>query len=197
MPNLDRAEIARLLAAATPGPWSHSTVGLTNEGQRPISTEYGRVALADCQTEAPKKSLWQTDCATREANAALIALARPLACVYVDGPLGAEAMKQAAALAVRRGAPGSWLAREVEYMQTYILALPSPSPADLLTAALALPEVWVLVDLLTELRDHKPTVFSGRAHDPQDDVDDMMPLAEFEAFQEDATKLLAALGDAA
>lgn len=37
-----------------------------------------------------------------------------------------------------------------------------------------------------------PTVFSGRAHDPQDDVDDMMPLSEFECWQVDARAALAA-----
>ena len=45
-------------------------------------------------------------------------------------------------------------------------------------------------DLLSELVNHKPTVISGRKPDPQDDVDDLMPVNEFEAFQDDAVKLL-------
>ena len=45
-------------------------------------------------------------------------------------------------------------------------------------------------DLLAELQDFKPTVTYGRAPDPQDSVDDLMPVNEFEAFQEDAAKLL-------
>jgi len=45
-------------------------------------------------------------------------------------------------------------------------------------------------DLLSELVNHKPTVFDGRRRDPQDDVDDLMPVGEFEAFQDDAVKLL-------
>lgn len=45
-----------------------------------------------------------------------------------------------------------------------------------------------------ELRDYKPTMISGhdpRDHSGQSDVDDMMPLNEFEAFQADARAILA------
>ena len=48
-----------------------------------------------------------------------------------------------------------------------------------------------LVDFVSELADYKPTIISGRRRDPQDDVDDMMPLPEFEAFQDDARAFLA------
>lgn len=47
-----------------------------------------------------------------------------------------------------------------------------------------------LTAFIEEVRDFKPTVFSGRAPDPQDSLDDMMPLPEFEAFQEDAEALV-------
>jgi len=43
---------------------------------------------------------------------------------------------------------------------------------------------------LEELRDFKPDVISGRAPDPQDDVDDLTPFYIFEAFQSDAADLL-------
>lgn len=55
------------------------------------------------------------------------------------------------------------------------------------------PTYDALLAFAEELRDHKPTVFSGRHNgnrDPQDDVPDMMPLAEFEAFQADAGALI-------
>lgn len=82
---------------------------------------------------------------------------------YVSGPLGAEAMKQAAAATVKicrlTDVSTSWT--EDDHQASYndalddaaasILALPSPSPADLLAAALALPEVRALVDVLTQI----------------------------------------------
>ena len=47
-----------------------------------------------------------------------------------------------------------------------------------------------LAALVVELRDHKATVISGRRRNPEDDVDDLMPWAEFEAFQDDAARLI-------
>ena len=50
--------------------------------------------------------------------------------------------------------------------------------------------VGQLIDLAEELRDHKPEVISGRSSNPEDDVDDMMALHTFEAFQQDAATAL-------
>ena len=47
-----------------------------------------------------------------------------------------------------------------------------------------------LTGFVEEVRDHKPEVISGRARDPQDDVDDMMPVGEFYAFQTDAEAIV-------
>lgn len=43
---------------------------------------------------------------------------------------------------------------------------------------------------IEELRDYKPEIHSGRQHDPQDDVPDVIEAETFLLFQEDATTLL-------
>jgi hypothetical protein len=59
----------------TPGPWYVSQVGLTNGGERPITTEDGRICTVDCQTPFKRGEGWQSECEVREANARLIAAA--------------------------------------------------------------------------------------------------------------------------
>ena len=59
----------------TPGPWYVSQVGLTNGGDRPITTEDGRICTVDCQTPFKRGEGWQSECDVREANARLIAAA--------------------------------------------------------------------------------------------------------------------------
>ena len=69
-----------------------------------------------------------------------------------------------------------------------------PDMFDLLAANQALvTENARLVGFIEEVRDYKATVISGRHNgnrDPQDDLDDMMPLDEFVAFQDDAAMLM-------
>lgn len=84
-------------AKHTPGPWSckffHGTpedleqmkkfgmkpvLALTNDGSRYVMAESGRVALVDCQTEYKRGKGHETECATRDANALLIAAAPDL-----------------------------------------------------------------------------------------------------------------------
>jgi hypothetical protein len=62
----------------TPGPWYVSQVGLTNGGERPITTEDGRICTVDCQTPFKRGEGWQSECEVREANARLIAAAPDL-----------------------------------------------------------------------------------------------------------------------
>jgi hypothetical protein len=49
-----------------------------------------------------------------------------------------------------------------------------------------------LIGFVEEVRDHKPTIHSGRhkSGDPAWDEDDLMPLDEFEVFQADAEALV-------
>ena len=49
-----------------------------------------------------------------------------------------------------------------------------------------------LIGFVEDVRDHKPTIHSGRhkSGDPAWDEDDLMPLDEFEAFQADAEALV-------
>ena len=46
-----------------------------------------------------------------------------------------------------------------------------------------------LLAFVEEVRDYRPDMISGRAHDPQDEVPDMIEANTFYAFQEDAAKL--------
>lgn len=46
-----------------------------------------------------------------------------------------------------------------------------------------------LLAFVEEVRDYRPDVISRRAHDPQDEVPDMIEADTFYAFQEDAAKL--------
>ena len=46
-----------------------------------------------------------------------------------------------------------------------------------------------LLAFVEEVRDYRPDVISGRAHDPQDEAPDMIEADTFYAFQEDAAKL--------
>ena len=62
----------------TPGPWYVSQVGLTNGGDRPITTEDERICTVDCQTPFKRGEGWQSECDVREANARLIAAAPDL-----------------------------------------------------------------------------------------------------------------------
>lgn len=80
----------------TPGPWSfriYSTdddpeflrkhgmepvLHLTNEGQRFVMSESGRVALVDCHTEYKRSMGYKQECVERDANARLIAAAPDL-----------------------------------------------------------------------------------------------------------------------
>ena len=79
----------------------------------------------------------------------------------------------------------------------YYNALVRSSLADIVSemGLIAMPKAdhLAMTGFIEEVRDHKPSVISGRHmgnRDPQDDLDDMMPLAEFEAFQDDAAKLI-------
>lgn len=79
--------------------------------------------------------------------------------------------------------------------ETHIF-MPAPacrSVADAYTAAIAGgPSYADLLAFVEEVRDHKPCVISGRDtfdRSGQSDVDDMMPVDEFYAFQSDAEKL--------
>lgn len=47
-----------------------------------------------------------------------------------------------------------------------------------------------LIGFVEEVRDCSPDIISGRAIDPQDDVDDMMPFNVFESFQAEASDLI-------
>ena len=47
-----------------------------------------------------------------------------------------------------------------------------------------------LVAFVEEVRDCRPDTYSGRAHDPQDDVPDMIDASWLDAMQEDATALV-------
>ena len=47
-----------------------------------------------------------------------------------------------------------------------------------------------LTGFVEAVRDHRPDVISGRAYDPQDDVDDMMWIGDFYAFQTDAEAIV-------
>lgn len=51
-------------------------------------------------------------------------------------------------------------------------------------------EIERLTAFIEELRDYKPEIHSGRQHDPQDDVPDVIEAETFLLFQEDATTLL-------
>jgi hypothetical protein len=62
----------------TPGPWYVSQVGLTNGGERPITTKNERICTVDCQTPFKRDEGWQAECEVREANARLIAAAPEL-----------------------------------------------------------------------------------------------------------------------
>jgi hypothetical protein len=55
----------------------------------------------------------------------------------------------------------------------------------------SVPSYDALLGFVEEVRDHKPTIHSGRhkSGDPAWDEDDLMPLDEFEAFQADAEAL--------
>jgi hypothetical protein len=59
----------------TQGPWYVSQVCLTNGGERPITTEDGRICTVDCQTPFKRGEGWKSECDVREANARLIAAA--------------------------------------------------------------------------------------------------------------------------
>lgn len=62
----------------TPGPWRVGTIGLTNDGGRPVLAESGRICVIDAQTEFKRGEGWKTECDEREANARLIAVAPEL-----------------------------------------------------------------------------------------------------------------------
>jgi hypothetical protein len=49
-----------------------------------------------------------------------------------------------------------------------------------------------LLGFIEEVRDFKPTIIIGRAHDPQNDVDDLMTLEEFASMRADAATLFPA-----
>lgn len=76
-------ERARELTGHTPGPLTVSTVGLTNDGQRQVTSDDGRVALFDLQCNVPKGRRWNSDCAQRDANARLYAAASELRDAYL------------------------------------------------------------------------------------------------------------------
>lgn len=76
---METEKLEALLKAATPGPWRVGTIGLTNDGQRPILAEETRIGLADSQSDFKRGSGWKHECETREVNAALIAAAPDLA----------------------------------------------------------------------------------------------------------------------
>jgi hypothetical protein len=65
-------------AQHTPGPWCVSNIGLTNDGQRPVTSANRRIALIDAVVVLPPKNMWRSECAEREANALLIAAAPDL-----------------------------------------------------------------------------------------------------------------------
>ncbi len=67
-----------MTAKHTPGPWSVSKVGLTNDGGRPVVTDDVRIAVVDCQSEVSRKEAWRAECEERDANARLIAAAPAL-----------------------------------------------------------------------------------------------------------------------
>ncbi len=56
----------------------------------------------------------------------------------------------------------------------------------------SVPGYDALLGFVEEVRDHKPTIHSGRhkSGDPAWDEDDLMPLNEFEVFQADSEKLV-------
>ena len=56
----------------------------------------------------------------------------------------------------------------------------------------SVPGYDALLGFVEDVRDHKPTIHSGRhkSGDPAWDEDDLMPLDEFEAFQADAEALV-------
>jgi hypothetical protein len=58
--------------------------------------------------------------------------------------------------------------------------------------AASVPGYDALLGFVEEVRDHKPTIHSGRhkSGDPAWDEDDLMPLDEFEVFQADAEGLV-------
>ena len=67
-------------ALHTPGPWSPSAIGLTNDGALPIMADIGaddrkRVATVDCQSRFKRGEGWKSECDERAANARLIAAA--------------------------------------------------------------------------------------------------------------------------
>ena len=46
------------------------------------------------------------------------------------------------------------------------------------------------IGFIEEVRDYKPTVYRDQADDPQDRMDDTMPVGEFYAFQTDAEEIV-------
>jgi hypothetical protein len=69
-----------------------------------------------------------------------------------------------------------------------LAAIHGAKAADTITEQAA--EIERLRGFIEELRDYKVEIYSGRQHDPQDDVPDMMEAETFLLFQDDATALL-------
>jgi hypothetical protein len=75
-------------------------------------------------------------------------------------------------------APPVWFLKRFETLTAEVLRLTAENEA--------------LTGFIEELRDHKPTIHSGRhkSGDPAWDEDDVMPVDEFTVFQDDAEKLI-------
>jgi hypothetical protein len=73
---MDLEKLKELNAAASPGPWSLSTIGLTNAGARAIISAENRIGEVDIVSEFKRGDGWKSPCAKRDANAALIAFLR-------------------------------------------------------------------------------------------------------------------------
>ena len=76
---IDLGKLEELRAKATPGPWRPSQIGLENSGARVVTSDGGRIGTADTWSQFKRGDGWRSICETRDANAALIALAPELA----------------------------------------------------------------------------------------------------------------------
>ena len=83
----------------TPGPWRVSSSGLTNDGRRPVTSDFSGIAWVHAQTDFKKGDGWMHSCAERDANASLIAAAPDLldALVALEHEYGPATLRKAAA----------------------------------------------------------------------------------------------------
>lgn len=101
------------LRGHTAGPWNVSgesgrgfdTRFLTNDGQLPVMApdpdqETKRVVLVDCQSPFKRGQGWQSNCAERDANAALIAAATVLLAEVIERRARDAAVAEALELSV-------------------------------------------------------------------------------------------------